>query len=275
MSLSENGFVLIDDFVEPKYLNAIKKELCNLNFGIQATGIRNAEKKLNSVSHLVRSDLLLGKATDYLAAKVNLVRSIIFNKSFVNNWFVPWHQDKTIAVSQRKDLTGWGPWSIKDKVHHVQPPINVLEQMLTFRIHLDHTIDENGCLKIIPKSHEQGLMSQQQIQEHVRLNKPVACEAKAGSMLVMRPHILHASNKARISTERRILHIEYSDYIHDTWKCSVQSMFVFIQGKARRCRMATPLQRGATPPWMKTVVLWILYFQVSWIYKLPKGITWA
>ncbi|WP_141215531.1 hypothetical protein [Hahella sp. CCB-MM4] len=40
----------------------------------------------------------------------------------------------------------------------------------------------------------------------------VSCEAIEGSILVMRPHLLHASSKAIAPTNRRILHVEYSDY---------------------------------------------------------------
>ena len=58
---------------------------------------------------------------------------------------------KTIAVSDKFEKAGWGPWTLKAGVHHVQPPIEVLNNMVTFRIHLDDTNESNGCLKLIDR----------------------------------------------------------------------------------------------------------------------------
>jgi ectoine hydroxylase-related dioxygenase (phytanoyl-CoA dioxygenase family) len=95
---------------------------------------------------------------------------------------------------------------------HVQPPIAVLNQMITFRIHLDDSSQANGCLKVLPKSHELGILDQNEIQEYVQHNRSVICEARSGSALVMRPHILHASSKAKNPSQRRVLHLEYSSF---------------------------------------------------------------
>ena len=35
----------------------------------------------------------------------------LFNKSPETNWLVPWHQDVTIRVRERRDVAGYGPWS--------------------------------------------------------------------------------------------------------------------------------------------------------------------
>jgi hypothetical protein len=44
-----------------------------------------------------------------------------------------------IAVRQRIDVMGFGPWSRKEGVWHVAPPIGVLAAMRTLRVHLDDT----------------------------------------------------------------------------------------------------------------------------------------
>jgi hypothetical protein len=62
-----------------------------------------------------------------------LVRAIIFNKPPETNWFVRWHQDKMIAVSEYLAEIG-SPWGLKDGVHHVQPPLAVLASMVTIRV---------------------------------------------------------------------------------------------------------------------------------------------
>jgi len=57
-----------------------------------------------------------------------------FDKSPEANWLVPWHQDLTIAVRARVDAKGYGPWTVKGGIPHVQPPVPVLERMLTARV---------------------------------------------------------------------------------------------------------------------------------------------
>jgi ectoine hydroxylase-related dioxygenase (phytanoyl-CoA dioxygenase family) len=175
-------------------------------------GLRNADKKLLSITKLAQSALLTQKAEHYLGNPAQLVRAILFDKSPDNNWLVSWHQDRTICVSHQLHIDGWGPWTIKDEVHHVQPPLEVLNQMVTFRIHLDEATPDNGCLRIIPGSHLLGLLNSSHIAEATRARPNVNCIAKAGTMLVMRPHVLHASSKSESNKQRRVIHLEYSSY---------------------------------------------------------------
>jgi len=58
------------------------------------------------------------------------VRGIFFNKTRSSNWKVVWHQDLTIAVRERSDVRGFGPWTMKAGILHVQPPQEV-SQLLT------------------------------------------------------------------------------------------------------------------------------------------------
>ena len=45
---------------------------------------------------------------DYFA-----VKSIYFDKPEGSNWYVSYHQDLTISVDQKKELPGFGPWTVK------------------------------------------------------------------------------------------------------------------------------------------------------------------
>jgi hypothetical protein len=78
------------------------------------------------------------------------------------NWKVPWHQDVTIAVQERVEAEGFGPWSIKADVLHVQPPGEVLEHMISVRLHLDNCGEKNGALRVIPGSHLQGRIPEEE-----------------------------------------------------------------------------------------------------------------
>ncbi|MEL7238912.1 MAG: phytanoyl-CoA dioxygenase, partial [Planctomycetota bacterium] len=70
-------------------------------------------------------------------------RGILFDKTPDRNWKVAWHQDRSIAVNGRAEAAGFGPWSRKAGVVHVQPPTRVLRQIVTLRLHLDDTPGSN------------------------------------------------------------------------------------------------------------------------------------
>ena len=159
MSIEENGFEVHPNFLGNNSINEIITEIETLDSSYPKHGIRNAEKKLVTVKKLIESDLLLEKAKSYLPGIPKVVRVIVFDKTPNKNWLVTWHQDKTISVSAKEEIEGWGPWTLKDGVHHVQPELNVLENMVTFRIHLDDASERNGCLKVIPKSQKLGILS--------------------------------------------------------------------------------------------------------------------
>ncbi len=209
----QNGFELIHDFLSIKQLSPIHSEIRSYDHSLVKGGIRNAEKKFPSIGKLVCSDYIVEKAANYLSGKPQFVRAILFDKTPLNNWLVSWHQDKTVSISGRFNDKAWGPWSVKDGVQHVQPPIDVLNQMVTIRIHLDASTIENGCLKVLPRSHLMGILSQTEIVTHARMvNEVTYCEANAGSAFIMRPHLVHSSSKASQPSRRRVLHLEFSSY---------------------------------------------------------------
>ncbi|OZG74184.1 hypothetical protein BTA51_03975 [Hahella sp. CCB-MM4] len=212
MTFYKNGYELLENAVSSEIIETIKQELALSAVAPIRGGIRNAEKRFASIRALINSPILPTLAKAYLTEKASVVRVILFDKTPENNWLVSWHQDKTVAVSQRFELKEWGPWSIKDNTHHVQPPASVLNQMVTFRIHLDATDESNGCLKVIPGSHQYGILTQEMTNDISKQHNPISCEADEGSILVMRPHLLHASSKAINPGHRRVLHVEYSDY---------------------------------------------------------------
>ena len=212
MSFSDDGYELITSFLDPEQLDKLTSEIGSVELSRSAGGVRNAHVKYPCIGELCSSISVLDKAASFLHSTPMLVRAILFNKNESNNWFVPWHQDKTVSVSIRFQAKGWGPWSEKDGVLHVQPPIEVLNSMVTFRIHLDATSEKNGCLSVAPGSHKYGVLTQQEIIEKSDSLVPVLCNAPAGSALVMRPLLLHASSKGTAPTQRRVLHLEYSDY---------------------------------------------------------------
>jgi ectoine hydroxylase-related dioxygenase (phytanoyl-CoA dioxygenase family) len=138
------------------------------------------------------------------------VRAILFDKTPATNWKVSWHQDLTIAVKARRSVAGFGPWSEKAGVPHVQPPAAVLQRMVTLRVHLDACGSENGPLQVIPGSHTRGRLSPSDIERVTRDGPIVTCEVEAGGVLAMRPLLVHASSAARRPHHRRVVHLEFA-----------------------------------------------------------------
>lgn len=212
MSFNDAGFEVQQNLVAPGVVESLLAELTRLKLEPLRGGIRRIEQQLPQVAELANSPALLSVAARHLSATPELVRAIYFDKSPGNNWFVTWHQDRTVAVSQRFEADGWGPWSLKSGAWHVQPPLAVLQDMVTIRVHLDAATRSNGCLKIIPATHKIGLLASDQVMASVDKEQAVYCETPAGGAVIMRPHILHASEKSAVNAPRRILHFEYSSY---------------------------------------------------------------
>jgi hypothetical protein len=145
-----------------------------------------------------------------LGVEAKPVRGILFDKSSDANWKVPWHQDVTIAVAGRVDAEGYGPWSSKAGVVHVQPPASVLQQMISVRIHLDDCPEENGALRVIAGSHRLGKIPEARVAEMVAQGRCEVCEVAAGGVLVMRPLLLHSSSAAVRPGRRRVIHFDYA-----------------------------------------------------------------
>jgi len=138
------------------------------------------------------------------------VRGIFFDITPGANWNVAWHQDLSLALQERRELAGWGPWSQKAAVWHVQPPASFLEKMLTLRIHLDPCGLENGPLRVLPGTHLSGRLDAAKI---AALREEIAervCTVPQGGALLMRPLLLHASSAAQLPAHRRVLHIEWA-----------------------------------------------------------------
>jgi hypothetical protein len=167
---------------------------------------------LPAVADLARSPQLLALVRPHLAAEPFPVRAIYFDKSPETNWLVPWHQDLSLAVRATAEVPGFGPWSTKDGIPHVQPPVGLLQQMLTVRLHLDDADESNGALRVLPGSHRFGRLSADRIQQ-VRCEQPdFLCTLTAGDAMLMRPLLLHASGRSSSSRHRRVLHIEYAAF---------------------------------------------------------------
>jgi hypothetical protein len=205
--IEELGFAMV-----PRVIEAGERRELLSTLGPVAGAGRRGLLSVPAVAAIARSEPLLKLVRPHSPSEPIPVRAIYFDKSAEGNWLVPWHQDLTIAVCRRGEVPGFGPWSVKEGVPHVQPPVELLEQMLTVRIHLDDADETNGALRVLPRSHRLGRLSAERIRE-LRANEVEhLCAARAGDVLLMRPLLLHASSRSTNERHRRVLHIEYAAF---------------------------------------------------------------
>jgi ectoine hydroxylase-related dioxygenase (phytanoyl-CoA dioxygenase family) len=132
------------------------------------------------------------------------VRALFFDKPPGHSWALPWHKDYSVAVVAHRTFGVFTKPTRKAGVPHVEAPEELLERMVTARIHLDDMTDDNGPLRIIPGSHT----SLRETDDDPR--EPMTVHCRAGDVLLMRPLLTHASGHCSPTTtrHRRIVHLE-------------------------------------------------------------------
>jgi len=134
----------------------------------------------------------------------------LFDKSPDANWLVVWHQDTALSLKEKRDVPAWGPWSVKDGVNYAHAPASALDQLLAIRIHLDDSREDNGPLRVLPGTHDQGVLNDDEIHCLSQEIAPVSCTVECGGLVLMRPLLVHASSKSISLHSRRVLHIQYA-----------------------------------------------------------------
>jgi ectoine hydroxylase-related dioxygenase (phytanoyl-CoA dioxygenase family) len=209
-AFERQGFEILPKLFDRDSMASVSKSLDEMPLRRGRAGARNA-LRIESVQDLAFDSRLINIASSLLGGNAVPFRATLFDKSFATNWLVVWHQDTALPVRERRDTKGWGPWSVKEGVICAHAPADALEQVLAIRIHLDHSNEKNGSLRVLPQTHTLGVLSDDAIYDLTKKISPVDCHVAAGGVLLMRPLLVHSSSKAKSETaRRRILHIEYA-----------------------------------------------------------------
>jgi ectoine hydroxylase-related dioxygenase (phytanoyl-CoA dioxygenase family) len=206
-----DGFAMVPDVLDATRIRSLASALSE---NVAVTAGRGGRRNLleePSIRELAHSDEIRCLVTPILGEDAFVVRGILFDKTEGANWKVPWHQDVTIAVRTRVEVDGFGSWSTKQGVLHVQPPDYVLAKMLSVRIHLDDCPATNGALRVIPESHRNGKLAEMAIADIIRGCEAVTCEMHAGGVLLMRPLLIHSSSASESPAHRRVVHLDYAN----------------------------------------------------------------
>ena len=201
---TENGVAIIPNATTEADLDRMSEAF------IETQLVRHSRLSKVLMVWLSEHERLLRIAGQFLNTPARLVRILALDKTAEANWFVPWHQDRTIAVTAHADIEGFGNWTFKDGCHHAEPPAALLEQTVTLRVHLDDCSTDQGPLEVIPASHRSGRLEKSEIDRLVNSSQGKACLANRGDIVAMRPLIVHRSKKARSEARRRVLHLEFT-----------------------------------------------------------------
>ncbi|MBD8080825.1 phytanoyl-CoA dioxygenase family protein [Chryseobacterium caseinilyticum] len=214
--ISELGFTVIEKVFSDSEIEKISQVIQDIDTSKETFrksedlfAIRQFLKEIPGVRDLIFNENLKTIIKEIFGENYFAVKSIYFDKPEKSNWYVAYHQDLTISVDKKVELENFGPWTTKQNQFAVQPPLDILKNIFTVRIHLDDTDENNGALKIVPKSHAKGIYRPETIDWNVETEN--ICNVVTGGVMIMKPLLLHGSNRTTNGKKRRVIHIEFSD----------------------------------------------------------------
>lgn len=213
LQVEKDGFAIVGQIYTNEEISAILEAIENADTSADTFrksaglfAIRQFLKEVPCVFPLVFNTKLRGLLESF-GEGYFVVKSIYFDKSGESNWFVAYHQDLTISVTEKHETRGYGPWTVKQGQYAVQPPLDIVENIVTLRIHLDETTAENGALRVVAGSHAKGIYRPETIDWQKEAE--TACEVPKGGVMIMKPLLLHSSSRTVNNNRRRVLHIEF------------------------------------------------------------------
>lgn len=214
--ISTKGFSIIQNIYTDQEIESILKEINKVDTtketfrkSADLFAIRQFLKEVPDSYNLIFNNRLKEIIKSNFGVNYFVVKSIYFDKPKQSNWFVSYHQDLTISVDKKVEIENFGPWTVKQGQFAVVPPIEILKSNYTIRIHLDDTDENNGALKVIPKSHLKEMYRPETIDWSTE--SETICDVKKGGIMIMKPLLLHSSSKSTNNNQRRVIHIEFSN----------------------------------------------------------------
>jgi hypothetical protein len=226
--MERDGFLVLRGVLPPVQIDAF---LADLDRALQAqaadvafrsdTGSVYAARNLLTVwpaaATTWRQPPLPAVLATVLGPDFGLVRALYFDKPPDGTWALPWHKDLTVAVrDNRLPSLAFTKPTRKAGVPHAEAPQEILDRMVTARIHLDGVTEENGPLQVLPGSHRSG--------KALRLEgaTPRRMLVERGDVLLIRPLVAHSSGRSHPGTRRhrRVVHLEFaaSEFLPDGYE---------------------------------------------------------
>ena len=187
MGPAEIGFRLHQGCIETSLVEKLKEELELSHRPDKKAGFRDGLAK-SPLLHAMVEDAFGLRDRLFGQREVDLLRCIVFDKNASANWHLGWHQDLNIKRADGVTL----PWER-------------LPEVVTLRLHLDPTPAENGALRVLPGSHREGVLRDEQ--RRALTIEEFVVEAEPGDLLEM-CLLVHASSPSLLPTRRRVVHVD-------------------------------------------------------------------
>lgn len=214
--LNKFGFSIVENIFSDEEINRIisciehtKKEGDSFLKTKDVFAIRQLLNEIPQLKKLIFTTKFKALIHNLSDSTYFLTKAIYFDKPIKSNWFVAYHQDLSISVTEKIKIENYKNWTNKNGQIGVIPPISILENTITLRIHLDNTTKENGALKVISKTHLNGIIRKETTK--LDLENETFCELKKGGVMLMKPLTMHASNRTTNLKRRRVIHLEFSN----------------------------------------------------------------
>lgn len=202
-SFSAQGYIVLPRFLADHEIGALEAKLSRSTGGLAGSRALLELPWCLSLARRIHSDPRLSSVWP---AASRAVLCTYFEKSPARNWLVALHQDLSIPVAERTEASGYSGWSEKDGRLFVRPPLEVLEQSVAARVHLDVSDEETGALRVVPHSHTLGRLRPQEAFSARGMHGERSVPVPPGGLMLMRPLLLHASSKVIGNARRRVLH---------------------------------------------------------------------
>jgi len=210
--INNEGFAIIDSVYSKNEIEKLitliesstvnKKANTTFRRSEDLFAIRQFHKEIPETLDYIFSQKLKNIINSIFGEGYFITKSIYFDKPEKSNWFVAYHQDLTISVDKKIETENFENWTTKQNQFAVQPPVAILENNFTIRIHLDKTTKDNGGLKVLNKSHTKGIFRV----ENLTIENETICEVNEGGIMIMKPLLFHASKNNKQQTKKGYSH---------------------------------------------------------------------
>ena len=136
--IEKNGFAAVAECIPEDTITALTDAIDSNRHGARNL-LANSVVREFAGSHEVR-----GPLASVLGSSCFAVRGIFFNKNSRANWKVSWHQDCVIAVREKVEIEGWGPWSRKAGVTMSALLLQSFRRCLLFGFTLTNAVKTMG-----------------------------------------------------------------------------------------------------------------------------------
>lgn len=213
MQPDDLGFSIHKSLFSPAECEAIIGSFSSSSLNRTRAGLRHLMSN-SAVAALATDSRLISIAKERVGMNPVPFRATLFEKIDQANWLVPWHQDTALPLAKTFECANWGPWSRKGEIDYAHAPTWALSQIVALRLHIDASTSENGPLRVIPRSHFAGVLSDDEVLDYVQQHASMECLVPRGGVLAMSPLLIHSSSKTKNAAARRVLHIEYAESLH-------------------------------------------------------------